>query len=151
MANYTVDGQGTNTAATTILYFVNHATTLHRITLFELIAGADVTADAAFEAHVRRITAENGTPGGSAVTPQTNDPGDPAADSNAVEDPSGEPTFTANANMLVFPGHQRATILWAPAPGREIIVPATGDNGLGFVISSVTSAFNQVVSMRYAE
>lgn len=151
MGAYSIDGQGTNTAATTILYFVNHATTLHRMKLFEVMVGADVTADAAYEAYIRRITAEDGTPGGSVVTPQANDPGDPSADSNAVEDPGNEPTYTANANMLPFTGHQRATILWAPAPGREIIVPATGDNGLGFTIDSVTSAFNQVVAMRYEE
>ncbi len=151
MAAYTISGDGTNTAATTILYFVNHATTLHRLKLFEVIVGADATADAAFQAHVRRITAENGTPGGTVAVPQLNDPADPAADSNAVFDPSGEPTYTAAANMLIFPGHQRATILWAPAPGREIIVPATGDNGLGWRIDTVSATFNQVVAMRYEE
>ncbi len=118
MGNFSVDGQGTNTAATTLLYFVNHATTLRRMKLFEVIIGSDATADNAAETVCQRITSENGTPGGSAVTPRPNDPADAAALSNAVEDPSGEPTYTADLIMINLPGHQRATIIWAPAEGR---------------------------------
>jgi hypothetical protein len=151
MANYSIDGQGTNTANTTLLYFVNHATTLHRLKLFEIMIGADVSADNAAESVIQRITAEAGTPGGSAVTPTPNDPADVAADSNAVEDPSSEPTYTSNLILVNLPGHQRATILWAPAEGREVIAPATGDNGMGFRVITCATPWNQVVHMRYSE
>jgi len=149
MGNYTVDGQGTNTASTTLLYFVNGPTILHRLKLFEVIIGSDATADNAAETVIQRVTAEGS--GGSAVTPRKNDPADPAADSNAVEDPSGEPTYTANEIMINLPGHQRATLLWSPAEGREVIVPATADNGLGAQSITVSTVWNMVVHMRYAE
>lgn len=151
MANYSIDGKGTNTASTTLLYFVNHATTLHRLKLFEVIIASSVSADNAAESVIQRITAENGTPGGTAVTPTEDDPADPAADSNAVEDPSGEPTYTANKILVNLSGHQRATLLWSPAEGREVIAPATGDNGMGLQSIVAATAWTMVVHMRYSE
>jgi hypothetical protein len=151
MANFTIEGNDTSTAATTILYFVNHATTLHRLKLFEVFVASDASADSSYSGFIRRITAENGTPGGTAVTPRPNDPADAAADSNAVEAPTGEPTYTATSTMIMTGGHQRSSFLWAPAAGREIIVPATADNGLGHEIQVSATAYNMVMHMRYSE
>ncbi len=151
MANYSIEGNDTSTASTTILYFVNHATSLRRMKLFEVFVASDASADSSYSGFIRRITAENGTPGGTAVTPRPNDPGDPVSLSNAVEAPSGEPTYTATSTQLTVAGHQRSSFLWAPAERREIVVPATGNNGLGLEIQVAASAFNMVVSMRYSE
>lgn len=151
MANYSIEGNDTSTAATTILYFVNNATTLKRMKLFEVFVASDASADSSYSAFIRRITAENGTPGGTPVTPRPNDPADPAANSNAVEAPTGEPVYTANSTMLMPAGHQRSSFLWAPAAGKEIVIPAVADNGLGHEIQVSATPYNQVVSMRYSE
>lgn len=151
MANLTIFGNSTNTASTTQLYFVNHATLFHRLKLFEIFVASDASADSAYSSFIRRISAENGTPGGTAVVPEPNDPADPAADSNAVSDPSGEPTYTADTTLLTVAGHQRSSFLWTAGPGRELIAPAADNDGLGLESQVAASAFNQVVNMRYSE
>ena len=151
MANYTVAGVDTSTATTTILYVVNDASVVHRLKLFEVFIAASISSDSAYEGFIRRITAENGTPGGTPVTPVENDPADPSADSKAVSGPTGEPVYTANSEMLITGGHQRSSFLWSPGQSREIIAPATGDNGFGHEIQISATPFNLVMHMRYGE
>jgi len=145
---YSIDGQDTNTASTSILGLTSAATV--RPMIYDLILGSDAApADNAAEYVLQRYTAA-GT--ATAVTPQALDPGDPSALASAGEAHTVEPTYTANAIMLQFATNQRATFRWVAAPGGEIKLPATAANGVGIkVIGIAGSAVNTNVCMHFEE
>lgn len=145
---YAVDGQDTNTAATSILGLTSAATV--RPKLYDMVVGSDATpADNAAEYVLQRYTAAGTV---TAVTPQALDPGDPAALASAGEAHTVEPTYTANAIMLQWAQNQRATFRWVAAPGGEIVLPATAANGVGVqVIGIAGSAVNMNVTFHYEE
>lgn len=149
MPAYSIDGQDTNTAATTIIG-VDAGSTARRIKVYDLILGSDATpADNAAEYNLQRYTVDGTS---TAITPQALDPADPAALAEAGEAHSVEPTYTANAILLNLASNQRATIRWVAAPGGELVIPATADNGLG--LQSITvggSAVNTVVTIHFIE
>lgn len=149
MPKYSIDGQDTNTATTTILG-VDAGATARRVKVYDLLLGSDATpADNAAEYNLQRYTVDGTS---TAVTPQALDPADPAALAEAGEAHSVEPTYTANAVMLNIASNQRATIRWVAAPGGEIVVPATADNGVG--LQSITvggSAVNTVATIHFEE
>jgi hypothetical protein len=145
---YSIDGQDTNTAATTILGLTSASTVRPRV--YDLMCGSDATpADNAAEYNLQRYTAAGTV---TSVTPQALDPGDPAALASAGEAHSVEPTYTANAIMLNWMQNQRATFRWVAAPGGEIVLPATAANGVGVqVITVAGSAVNTGVTIHYEE
>lgn len=145
---YSIDGQDTNTAATTILGLTSAATVRPRI--FDLILGSDATpADNAAEYVLQRYTAAGTSTG---VTPQALDPSDPAALASSGEAHTVEPTYTANAIMLQWAQNQRLTFRWVAAPMGEIILPATAANGVGIqVITVAGSAVNTNATIHYEE
>jgi hypothetical protein len=49
---------------------------------------------------------------------------------NSLENLTVDPTLTANAILLSLPLNQRASFRWVPAPGSELVTPATASNGL---------------------
>ena len=150
MAKYAIDGQDTNTAATTILGFNSDATTARRQKMFYIECGSDATpADNAAEYNLQRYTTPNT---GTGVTPQALDPADAAALADAAEAHSIEPTYTANAIMLAWMQNQRATFQWFAPPGGEIVVAATASVGLGVqVITVAGSAINTGVCIHFEE
>lgn len=145
---YSIDGQDTNTAATTILGLTSAATVRPKI--YDLIMGSDATpADNAAEYVLQRYTAAGTS---TAVTPQALDPGDPASLCSAGEAHSAEPTYTANAILLQFALNQRATFRWVAAPGGELVLPATAANGVGIqVIGIAGSAVNVNATIHFEE
>ncbi|MEM3077614.1 MAG: hypothetical protein QXW38_08375 [Candidatus Nitrosotenuis sp.] len=145
---YSIDGQDTNTASTTILGLTSTAAI--RPAIYDLVSGSDATpADNAAEYNVQRYTAA-GT--ATAVTPQALDPGNPAATATAGEAHTAEPTYTANAVLLNYMHNQRATFRWVAAPDGEIILPATAANGAGVqVITVAGSAVNTGITIHYLE
>lgn len=149
MAKYAIDGQDTNTAATTILG-VDAGTTARRGKVYYIECGSDATpADNAAEYNLQRYTVDGTS---TAVTPQALDPADAAALSEAGEAHSIEPTYTANAVMLAWMQNQRATYQWFAPPGGEITFPATADNGLGVqVITVAGSAVNTGCCVHFDE
>lgn len=149
MAKYSIDGQDTNTAATTVIG-VDAGTTVRRIKVYDLICGSDATpADNAAEYVLQRYTVD-GT--ATAITPQALDAADAASLSEAGEAHSIEPTYTANAIVLAWAQNQRATFRWVAAPGGEVVVPATADSGVGVqVITVAGSAVNTNVTMHFEE
>lgn len=156
MARYSVFGDDTGTGATTALYFVNDSGVPKRLKLYDLTIGSVATpADQAAEHIIRRLTDENMTPGGTAVTPFPLDQDEGAADSTAVESPTGEPTFDATTpatrGMLMVPINQRATFRWVAAPGSEFICSAAEDQGFAHFISTTTSTFAVTTTMLYEE
>lgn len=149
MAKYSVDGQDTNTAATTILG-VDAGTTARRGKVYDLIVGSDATpADNAAEYNLQRYTVDGTS---TAVTPQALDPADAAALAEAGEAHSVEPTYTANAVLLNIMTNQRATFRWVAAPGGELVYPATADNGIGLQSITVAgSAVNTGATIHFEE
>lgn len=145
---YSVDGQDTNTANTTILE-MRSATTI-RPRLYYFTIGSDATpADMAAEYNLQRTTTVGS--GGSAVTPQLLDPGDPAALGAAREADTAEPTYTADAIMFHVAVNQRATFQWYAQTGREIVLPAAA-NGLGFrVVTTNGTPVNVNICYHYEE
>jgi len=132
---YSIDGQGLNTAAKSILGLVSAATVRPR--LYDLTVGSPAAvADNYGEYALQRFTAA-GT--ATAVTPTPLDPADPAALSSAGENHTAEPTYTAGAILLRFALNQRATFRWVASPGAELVLPATAANGIGLQ-SLATSA-----------
>lgn len=139
MAKYAIDGQDTNTAATTIIG-LDAGTTARRNKIAYLTLGSDATpADNAAEYNLQRYTVD-GT--ATAITPTALDMADAAALSEAGEAHTIEPTYTANLILLQFMANQRATFQWYAAPGYEFVLPATADSGAGLL--SVTVAGSAV-------
>lgn len=144
---YSIDGQDTNTASTTILALAG--TTAVRPAVYDLISGSDATpADNAAEYNLQRHSAIGTS---TSVTPQALNSGDPSATATAGEAHTVEPTYTANAVMLNYMHNQRATFRWVAAPDGEIVCPAS-TNGLGVqVITVAGSAVNTGVTIHYLE
>lgn len=150
MAKYSIDGQDTNNAATTIVGFTADATRPRRSKLYDVIVGSDATpADNAAEYNIQRIVA-TGT--STAITPQPLDPADAATETDAGEAHSIEPTYTSNAVLGNIMSNQRATVRWVASPGGELVIPATASNGLGFLSVTVAgSAVNTGVQLYIEE
>jgi hypothetical protein len=132
------------------LQSLQSATTI-RPRLYEIIMGSNATpADQACQLSVLRFTAV-GTAAGT-FTPVAIDPGDPA--SLAVINQgvfSGEPTYTANSNLLLISMNQRATFRWIVNPGYELIAPATANAGLGIKTLLSTSTQTMDTSFSWEE
>jgi len=148
MARYSIDGQDTNTAGTTILGLTGSAAVRPKI--YDVIVGSDATpADNAAEYVLQRTTAAGTL---TAVTPRPLDPLTSAAVTSAGEAHSAEPTYTADVILLQWAQNQRATFRWVAAPGGELIAAATAANGIGLqVISIAGSAVNTNACIHFEE
>jgi hypothetical protein len=79
--------------------------------------------------------------GGTAVTPSPIDPGDPASTATAMVAPSmSAPTLGVVLQEIAL--NQRASFRWVAAPGKELIGPATANNGITLLNTVLTGAFN---------
>lgn len=145
---YSIDGQDTSTAATSILSLGQPGTAAKRGAVYYVSTGSDATADNAIELVIQRCSALGTS---TAVTPQALDSADAAATLLAGEAHSAEPTYTANAILLNISGHQRATIQWYAPPGGELIIPSTNNAGVGMQVITVTTAYNLVSCWHYSE
>ena len=124
---YSIDGKDTIAAPQTVVEL--RSTTAIRPRIYDVMVGSEATpADMAAEWTLARTTTVGS--GGSAITPQSLDPDDPAAVASGREADTTEPSYTANEIMLAFALNQRATFRWVAVPGREIVLPAAA-NGVG--------------------
>lgn len=122
------------------------ATPTRRARIYDLIVGCDDTpGDQAARFVAGRTTAIGS--GGSAYTPNNIDPGGPAGECTSYVGPTSEPTYTANKELLVFSLNQRATFRWMCAPGGELLMAATQNNGIGLktTVSTSTQAYEATV------
>lgn len=88
--------------------------------------------------------------GGTAVTPSPLDPGDPAATATAMVAPSmSAPTL--GVVLYSYAQNLRATFRWVCAPGKELVAPATANNGLTLMNTVLTGAFNISGTLEYEE
>ena len=130
MARYSASGSQTLTTSATTSLGLAAQSTAHRNMVYEMWFGnIGAPADLVTVHTVQRITADGS---GSAVTPTALDTGDRASQCTCLENHTGEPTYTANTQLLEVPLNHRATFRWVAAPGGEIITPATDNNGIGF-------------------
>lgn len=109
--------------------------------IYDILVGSVATpADQAADFLVNRTTAV-GTEG-SGLVPNNLDPGGPAGEyDSGLGVFSVEPTYTAAKQLLAFQLNQRATFRWVAAPGSELRMTATQNNGAG--IKTVTSTGTQ--------
>lgn len=127
------------TDKTLINLFNTPATPTKRGQIYDLIVGSVATpADQAADFYLGRTTAV-GTEG-SGLVPNNLDPGGPAGDYDSGLGVFGaEPTYTAAKQLLGFQLNQRATFRWVAAPGSELRMAATQNNGAGLKTASSTS------------
>lgn len=147
--NYSVAGNATNTASSTLPLVGISGTTAVRPCIYEFVFGssgspADNAASFLFQ---RATTIGNG----SAFTPVALDPADPASTTTSVITYTTGPTLTANAFLYEFGLNQRATFRWIAAPGSEMKVPATAANGIMCLNPSVSATWTAQFTLYFAE
>lgn len=145
MAKYAVLAQRTASSTLSVGVVNAAASTPNRCKIYRMEFGSEASpADNAFLWQVQRCTTA-GT-AGSAVTPQALDPADAASNIVAGQAYTVDPTVTANAMLLTIPLNQRATYQWQPAPGGELVIPATANNGAA-VRTPTSSAVNVTITV----
>ncbi len=109
--------------------------------IYDLTVGSAATPDDQAADFLLNRTTAVGTEG-SGLTPANLDPAGPAgAYDSGLGVFSVEPTYTASKQLLAFQLNQRATFRWVAAPGSELLLAATQNNGAG--IKTVTSTSTQ--------
>ena len=152
MANYATSVADTNTDNTSLGYVYQPASPTRRPRLYDiLLASAATPADNAVNYEFQRMTAENATPGGTAITPQALDPADGTALTLSRSAPTGEPTLTASAYLLQIPKNMRPTVRWVARQGGELVIPATAANGISVVADTPTTAYAERCTIHFAE
>lgn len=136
MAKYAVDMRRTASTTLSVGTITADATRPRRGKWYDIILGADGTVgDNPFLYTIQRCTAAGTS---TSVVPQPLDPADAATETDAGENHTIEPTYTAAAILLNIALNQRATFRWVAAPGSELVTPATASNGIG--VQSPTSS-----------
>lgn len=131
-------GVASGTDKTVINLFNPAAAPTARGKIYDILLGSVATpADQACKFTVGRTTAV-GTEGAGFV-PNNLDSGGPAGAYDSGNAHSAEPTYTANKQLLALSLNQRATFRWVAAPGSELVMAATQNNGLGLKSASSTS------------
>lgn len=135
------------TDKTLINLFNQQTTPTSRGKIYDLVVGSVATpADQAADFLVNRTTAV-GTEG-SGLVPNNLDPAGPAGQYDSGLGVFGaEPTYTAAKQLLAFQLNQRATFRWVAAPGSELMMTATQNNGAGLktVTSTSTQAYGATI------
>jgi hypothetical protein len=76
---------------------------------------------------------------GSTPTPPPLDSDSPAAEVTVgIGDYSIEPTYDSAELLLEFPLNQRASYRWVAAPGSELVIPATSNEGIGAAVKAAS-------------
>ncbi len=118
--------------------------------IYDVVLGSDATpADQAGSYEMMRTTAV-GTEG-AGFTPTKLDPDSAASDCDAGITHSVEPTETAASELMRFAVNQRATFRFVTAPGGELIIPATANNGINLVRRASTSNFAVDCTIHFSE
>ena len=137
MANYAIQVNRTASTTASLGTWGADATRPRRLKFYDLMFGSEASpADNAFLYIVQRCTALGTS---TAVTPSPIDPADAATESDAGENHTIEPTYTANLVLLAIALNQRATFRWVAAPGGELVTPATASNGVGIQTTTASA------------
>lgn len=138
MANLVVEMNRTASTTLSLGSWVADATRPRRLEIFDLIFGSEAAAaDNPFRWVVQRCTTAGTL---TSVTPTNLDPADAATESDAGENVTVEPTYTAGLVLMSVPLNQRATFRWqAVRDDCRLTTPATASNGFG-IQTPVSSA-----------
>lgn len=149
--NYAVANSSSLVQSSTLPLVTIIGTSAVRSMIYEYIFGSSGSpADNAVQYSFQRCTTA-GT-AGSSLTPVALDPGDPAAVSTSgLATFSGGPTLTANLFLAQFGLNQRATFRWIAAPGAELKIPATANNGIAVMPIAVSAGFVSQFTLYIAE
>jgi hypothetical protein len=148
MAEYAISNKmgGTQQALAssfkTLLYIFATSGSLKRGKLGEFNIGTNsAPADNFVEYDISRMTAD-GT--ATSITPNPVDSADGAAVTTAKANATAEPTVTSNSDLWYDALNQRASYRWVARPGKELIWPATANNGL--VIRAKSASYSGTVA-----
>lgn len=150
---YSNSASGTTlTASTTVQQTVGSTNTRFQVYDLVISGGGVAPADNAAEYQLKRLTA-GGTV--TAFTPVALDPADPATlltltTAGCGFSASGEPTYTANSQLLDIAVNQRATFRWVARERSEIIAP-NSTNGLGLFAKAINAGFVVNVTQLHEE
>jgi len=148
MARYSADFQRTASTTQSLGSIAADATRARRGKWYDITFGSQAAAaDNPFLYTVQRFTAAGTS---TAVVPQPLDPADAATESDAGENHTVEPTYTAAAILLNIALNQRATYRWQQDPAYGLVYPATASNGLG-IQTTVSSAVIITTTVHYEE
>lgn len=151
MGAYSVNHNATNTASATVPMINAMATALNQISIYEINAGSDASADNAVKYSLMRVSAR-GTQATS-VTPNNVDQNNTMVALTTWDITWNiNPTITASSQILQFGMHQRATYRWVAYDYTKTLRTQAG-TGKGMALMSVvvSSSFNAVFSIEYEE
>lgn len=118
--------------------------------IYDLVFGQGGTAaDNTVRYELQRFTASGA--GNAAGNEVALDPGAPSADAITLEEFTTVSTVAANTELLDIVLNQRATFRWVAAPGGEIIIPATADEGIVIDVNSSGYTGLAVVTLHWEE
>ena len=139
MPNYRVKMQSTAHATITVAGINVAASSPRRAWIWDIVVGSEAdSADNEFLHQFQRITTLGTV--GAATAAFAMDGADVAATLVGGQGVySGEPTYTANAIMLLVPLNQRATFRWQVDPRDGYVLPATASNGIGIKTPTMTA------------
>lgn len=123
-----------------LIYTAANATPVRHAWTYFTIGSRAAVSDDACNYEIQRITDENATPAGTAITPRRFDEEAPAASANAVQLATGAPTL--GDLFMNMSGNKRITLQWYAQHQGEIWVKAAEDNGLLIMSDTPTTAFN---------
>ena len=149
MPAYAVTGQtACDSTSDTCLHIFRGASKRFKLYDFTL-SHSGTPADNAIFWILQRSTAL-GTEG-AGVTPAPLDMADGASVTDAGENYSAEPTYTAAKELWEQGINQRAGYRWVAAPGGEIVVPDSANAGIGWQPSHASFTGNVEVSAHFTE
>lgn len=146
---FACDFQRTASTSASLGSMTADGTRPRRARIYDIMFGSEATpADAALLWTIRRCSAAGTS---TAVTPQNLDPASATTEYDAGENHSVEPTYTAGAILLNVPLNQRATFRWVAAPGGELVMPATANNGFGIETDTISTGTPIITSQVHAD
>lgn len=138
----------TTVAAGAILALANAASPTRRASVYDLIFGTSSTpADNALTYYLQRHTAYTAS---TSITPTPLVFAAPASTMAGKADITAV-TLTAGEYLLYFAANQRSTQRWVAAPGSELVMPATADDGCTFSAVHASATPNCEVSILFEE
>lgn len=148
MAKYSMKAQRAASTTLAVGTLACPGSGMRRIKIYDMVVGSEATpADNAFLWQVQRSTTASTS---TAVTPQSLDPADAAAVSVGGENTTVNGTTTANAFLATIALNQRATFRWVCAPGGELTIPASANNGV-HIMTPTSSAVNVSAQVYFEE
>lgn len=123
------------------------ATSMRRFRLWDAVFGCEGTpGDTAMTLRIQRSTGAPTVGNGTAVTPAPVDPADAAAVTLSLSFGSTSVNGTTSTTLFEIVQNQRSTVRWFAAPGEEIVVPATANNGLQYLTPTSPALSGRVSS-----